>query len=171
MKWYTYLICGILMILGVFSTISLVRTFNVKSGEYGSVVIFDRAQKYETFSHFDLSGLQFETEDFVNYTLIDSDVAQDFNGIRNQYDLLFNGKPLNNLTQSAGVISGDYILSFKDMDGSVVSNVNLHIKVEYSAQATEISVTTTNDQNSISYLNASFNIDGAIVDVVVKGVK
>lgn len=171
MKWYHYLICAVLIVVGVIGSISLVQTFNVKSGEYGSVVIFDRAQDYDTFSHFDLTGIGFESEDFVNYKLTYTDVPQRIDGTKNEYGLLFNNKPLNNVTQTAGVVSGDFELNFYDLQGEVVSTAKLHVVVEYSVSATTVTITTVNQSNSISYLNVYVNVENALLDVIVKGVK
>ena len=41
MKWYHYLICGVLIVIGIFSTINLVELFSVSSQEYGSVITIE----------------------------------------------------------------------------------------------------------------------------------
>ena len=37
MKWYHYLICFALIIIGIFSSINLVKLFNVSSSDYGTI--------------------------------------------------------------------------------------------------------------------------------------
>ena len=60
MKWYSYLICCILIIIGVFCTIELIEVFSVKSGEYGSVISYQTHSDYEEFSKYDFGSIDFK---------------------------------------------------------------------------------------------------------------
>lgn len=46
MKWYCYIICAVLIVVGIFSTINLVKLFNVSSQEYGSVITIETKNNY-----------------------------------------------------------------------------------------------------------------------------
>ena len=54
----------------------------------------------------------FDTEDYVLYKNISTFGSQNFDGTKETYSLLFNGQPLNNITQTAGRINGDLSLKF-----------------------------------------------------------
>lgn len=164
MKWYTYLICGVLIIVGIFCTINLVDTFNVKGGEYGSVVIFEQ-KAYTEFSKFD-QIYDFDSTDFVNYSHVSSYAPQRFNGKKTTYDLLVNEKPVVVTSRSAGRITGYYELNFKDANADVIVTVRLDITVDYLSDQTRVTITTQNYNNSISYLNNYMNTNGLVLRVV-----
>lgn len=166
MKWKHYLICTILIIVGVVCSIELFRILDIKSGEYGSVFVYEQVNDYEEFSKFDYGIIDFATDDFVNYTSITTYANQDFDGTKNDYLLFFNGRPLNNVVQTAGKISGDLTIKFYDLDGMVIVSAKLNFTVEYLANNTKVTITTQNQDNSISYLNAYMNINGAVLKVV-----
>ena len=53
MKWYWYITCGLLIILGIFATIDVVEMFSVASKEYGTVITIETENNYEEISKFD----------------------------------------------------------------------------------------------------------------------
>ena len=169
MKWYSYIICFILIIVGTFCTIELVDLFSVQSGEYGSVISYQTQENYEEFSKFDYGTINFDTEDYVLYKNISTFGSQNFDGTKETYSLLFNGQPLNNITQTAGRINGDLSLKFYNLNGEVITTADIHFVVEYLASITKVTITITNIDNSVSYLNAYMEINGAVFKVV-KGV-
>lgn len=171
MKWYTYLLCLILIVTGAFCTVELVDLFSVQSGEYGSVISYYTQENYEEFSRFDYGTIDFDTEDFTNYINISTFGSQDFDGTKETYTMFFNGQPLNNVVQTAGRINGDLSLKFYDLNGEEITTVDIHFMVEYLASATKVTISTTNVNNSVSYLNAYMEINGAVLKVVTKGEK
>lgn len=170
MKWYTYIICFILIIVGAFCSIELVDLFSVQSGEYGSVISYQTQGDYEEFSKFDYGSIDFDTEDYITYKNISSFGFQEFDGTKEDYTLFFNGQPLNNVIQTAGRINGDLSLKFYDLNGEEITTADIHFVVEYLASATKVTTTITNLDNSLSYLNAYMEINGAVLQVVTKGV-
>lgn len=170
MKWYSYIICFILIIVGAFCTIELVDLFSVKSGEYGSVISYQTHGDYVEFSKFDYGTIDFDTEDYTTYKNISTFGAQQFDGTKEDYTLFFNGQPLNNVVQTAGRINGDLSLKFYDLNGEEITTADIHFVVEYLASATKVTITITNVDNSVSYLNAYMEINGAVLQVVTKGV-
>lgn len=169
MKWYTYIICFILIIVGAFCTIELVDLFSVQSGEYGSVISYQTQENYEEFSKFDYGTIEFDTEDYSNYKNISTYGSQKFDGTKKDYTLFFNGQPLNNVVQNAGRINGDLSLKFYDLNGEEITTADIHFMVEYLASSTKVTTTITNTNNSVSYLNAYMEINGAVLQVVTKG--
>lgn len=169
MKWYSYLICCILIIIGVFCTIELIEVFSVKSGEYGNVISYQTHSEYEEFSKYDFGSIDFQSENFIDYKNVSTFGAENFDGTKQEYTLFFNGQPLNNVVQTAGRISGNCLLKFKNLNGEDVCIADVHFVVEYLASETRITSTITNENNSVSYLNSYMEINGAVLQVVSKG--
>lgn len=169
MRWYHYILCFILIFIGIFSTIELVKLFNVKSAEYGTVITIETKNDYTEISKFDYGSLSFDTEDYVNYTNVSTFSPQEFNGRENNYTILVNGNPTSNVIINAGKITGDLTLSFYDLDGEVASIADLHILIEYYASGTKVTLTIQNFNDSVSYLTTYTNINGAVIKVVQRG--
>ena len=169
MRWYHYIICLILIIVGVFSTFNLVDIFSVKSGEYGKVFVCETPGYNSEFSRFDYGNVDLDTEDYYHYKNVSTFATQQFDGIKNVYTLYFNDQPLNNVVQTAGRISGELAIKFYDTDGEIVTTAQVNVVVEYLASATKVTMTINNDNNAVSYLNAYTEINGAILRVVLLG--
>ncbi len=171
MKWYTYVVCFVLIIVGILCSMELVKIFNVKSAEYGTFVTIETKNDYNEISRFDLGSFVFDTDDYQYFTFNAIYSPEDFNGKENNYTLLYNGQPLSNIVSSAGKISGDLIKNFYNVDGEVASTVNLHVLIEYYASGTKVSLSLTNENDSMSYMTTYSNINGAILKVVQRSEK
>lgn len=170
MKWYSYLICFILIIVGIFCSIELVDLLNVKSGEYGYPITFETQNNYEIVSRFDYGTIGFDTEDYINYSNVSVFEPTDFNGKNTEYEMFFNDTPLNNVVVSAGRISGNVDIVFYDLDGQEITTANLYFNVEYLASGTKVTTEITNTNNSVSYLNSYMELNGAVLKIMTKGV-
>ena len=169
MKWYHYIICLVLIFVGVISTFNLVDIFSAKSGEYGKVFVYETPGYDNEFSRFDYGSIDFDTEDYYQYKNVSTFATQDFDGVKNEYTLYFNDQPLNNIVQTAGRISGELTVKFYDTDGQVATTAQLNVVIEYLASATKVTMTINNDDNAVSYLNTYMEINGAILRVVLLG--
>lgn len=169
MKWYHYIICFVLIFVGIFSTMELVKLFNVKSAEYGTVITIETKNDYTEVSKFDYGSLSFDTEDYQNFTNISTFAPQDFNGKQNDYTILVNGNPTSNVIVNAGKISGDLTLTFYGLNGDAVSTAELHILIEYYASGTKVTLTLQNSNDSVAYFTTYTNINGAVIKVVQRG--
>lgn len=169
LKWYHYLICAVLIILGLFCTMNLVELFGVESNEYGKAITIETKNDYVEISKFDLGSIVFDSEDYVNFELIETYAPTEFDGKNEDYMILFNGQPLNNIQCSSGKISGDLSIVFYDLDGEQVAVSDVHISIEYYASGTTLKLTSTNNSDSMAYLTAYTNINGAVIKVVDRG--
>ena len=169
MKWYHYLLCFVLIFIGIFSSIELLKLFNVKSAEYGTVITIETKNDYTEISKFDYGSLSFDTEDYTNYTNVSTFAPAEFDGKSNNYTILFNGQPTSNVVVNAGKISGDLTICFYDLNGDVASTSDLHILIEYYASGTKVTLTMPNTNDSVAYFTTYTNINGAVVKVVQRG--
>ncbi len=169
MKWWHYLICAVLIVVGIFSSIELIEIFNVSSKEYGTAITIETKNDYEEISKFDFGSLSFDTEDYVNYTNVSTYAPIAFDGSNEDYLILFNGQPANNIVLNSGKISGSVSIAFYDLNGDVVSVADLNVIVEYYASGTKVTLSIENVNNSVSYLTTYTNINGAVLKVVKRG--
>lgn len=171
MKWYTYVICFVLIIIGILCSMELVKIFNVKSAEYGTAITIETKNDYNEISKFDLGSFVFETDDYQHFTYVATFEFAEFNGKENDYTILFNDQPLSNVVFSAGKISGDLVKCFYNTDGDIVSTADLHVLIEYYASGTKVTASLLNENDSMSYMTTYSNINGAVLKVVQRSEK
>lgn len=166
MKWYHYVICGVLIIIGIFSSIKLVELFNVSSQEYGSVITIETQNNYSEISKFDLGTITLQPTSGDNYSETITLAPEDFDGSNKDYLILFNGKPANNINSQSGQITGDMSMTFYDLQGNEITTANFNIAIQYYTTQTVITISLTNENDSVSYLSHYTNTNGAIISVV-----
>lgn len=163
MKWYSYLICLICICLGIFSTISLVSIWSTSSGVYGSFIYesIETENDYGEVAKFDYGSIPFSTEDYSTYTSKEKFEHIDFDGNEHDYVLLFNDNLCSDLQISSGKIFGKVSLNFYSTEGVLASTATLDILIEFFDVNTIFTITTTNNNSSIAYLNLYMNTNGA----------
>ena len=166
MKWYHYLICGVLIVIGIFSTMNLVELFSVSSQEYGSVITIETQNNYNEVSKFDLGTFNLTPTTENNYSEVITLAPQSFDGAGKDYLILFNGKPANNVNSKSGQISGDVSLTFYDLEGKEITTANFNVAIQYYVTQTVITISMTNENDSVSYLSNYANMNGAVFSVV-----
>ena len=166
MKWYHYLICGVLIVLGIFSSINLVELFNVSSQEYGSVITIETQNNYNEVSKFDLGTFTLQPTSGNNYSEIITLAPETFDGAGKDYLILFNGKPANTVDSKSGQISGDVSLTFYDLEGKEITTANFNVTIQYYVTQTVITISMINENDSVSYLSHHTNTTGAVISVV-----
>lgn len=168
MKWYHYLICICLILAGILSMLKLKDIFNIKSAEYGTAVTIETKNNYSEVAKFDLGVLSFTSDDNKNYAFTMTYSAKEFDGTKNNYTILFNNEPTNNVVVKAGKISSELILKFYDLDNNLSAKAKVNILVEFYAELTKVTLTTIDENNSTGFLTKSSNIFGAVIKVVEK---
>ena len=166
MKWYHYLICTVLIVVGIFSTMNLVELFSVSSQEYGTVITIETKNNYNEVSKFDLGTFTLQPTSGNNYSEIITLAPETFDGAGKDYLILFNGKPANNVDSKSGQISGDVSLTFYDLEGKEITTANFNVAIQYYVTQTVITISMTNENDSVSYLSHHTNTTGAVISVV-----
>jgi len=170
LKWYHYLICAVLIILGLFCTMNLVELFSVESKEFGKAITIETKNDYVEISKFDLGSIVFDSEDYVNFELIETYAPTEFDGKNEDYLILFNGKPANNIDSKSGQISGDISMTFYDLEGNKVTTANFNVSIQYYVTQTVITISMVNENDSVSYLTHHANTSGVVISVVERSV-
>ena len=170
MKWYHYLICAVLIVVGIFSTMNLVELFSVSSQEYGTVITIETKNNYNEVSKFDLGTFTLQPTSGNNYSEIITLAPETFDGAGKDYLILFNGKPANNVDSKSGQISGDVSLTFYDLEGKEITTANFNVAIQYYVTQTVITISMINENDSVSYLSHHTNTTGAVISVVERSV-
>lgn len=166
MKWYVYLICAVLIIVGILCSFGLVSLFDKQSLEYGQALLLNKQENYTEISKFDNSLLyDFYSEDNLNYKSKATFNNQKFDGTDKDYVITVNGQLTNDIEVSSGKISGKLVLVFYNTDGAKISTANVQILIEYLSQETRVSLAVKNEQDSVAYLNTYIDINGFVICV------
>lgn len=166
MKWYWYIVCAVLIVVGIFSSIELVEMFNVASKEYGTAITIETKNNYDEIAKYDFGTIGFESDDYINFSNVTTFAPMEFDGKDKDYILLFNDQPAINTVVTNGKVVGDVNLVFYGLEGEKVSKAELHFVVEYFASQTKVTTTITNENDSVAYLETYMGINGAILKVV-----
>lgn len=170
MKWYSYLICSLLICLGVFSLVRLTTIMKTESADYGTVITIETKNDYNEVSKFDFGYLDFTTSDKKTFSTMKSYAPEDFDGTAGNYVLLFDGNLSNNTQVINGSIRGTFDLSFYGVDGEKLSTVKLNVEIIYTATETKVLLSIDNVDDSVSYLTVYTELNGAVFKVVERSV-
>lgn len=169
LKWWVYLLCGLIIVIGVFSSIKLVNMFNVKSKEYGTVLSIETKQNLNIEAKYDLGYLDFEDNENGLFIYEVSESPIKFNGVNKEYSMLFNSEPVHDVKVFNGKIEGVLTLNFYNTDGTLITTSEVKILIEFLASETRIKFETKDIKKSNSYLYRYLDINGAQLKIVTKG--
>jgi len=169
MKWYSYLICAVLIVLGIFSTVNCVKEFSVKSSVYGSIESIETKNDYNEVFKRDISDIEFESEDDIQYVYRSQCGHVDFDGTKSEYRLLVNDSVSSEAIIKAGKIESVVDLNFYNTDGEKITTATLKILIEFLDSQTVITMSMINEYDSISYFNQYVCMNGLILKVVERG--
>jgi len=148
MKTQYKLICLCIFVLALFAGYDLYKVYSVESQVFGNVVLSKEEKVYEFAKTY--SFIIFDN----NLSFIDElPEPYKFNGTRDDYQLLINGYPCLINQVYAGYISGVFSLDFYDIDGQLGASIEITVTVQFFHDKTRIIITTTNENNAISYFN------------------
>lgn len=167
MKWYTYLICFILIIVGVFCGIELYKEIKAESYVNGSIDISNKFSQ-ESFNY-SSSSVAFYHDDYDTtdtYTFQkDLLVVDSFNGKEKTYQVILNDYILFNTEFNPGSIFSNVAIDFYDTKGNVICNADMKISIVFLSNKTQLTLATVGDKNS-SFLQQYFTDNGIRLRVV-----
>ncbi|MDY5676570.1 MAG: hypothetical protein SPK63_02095 [Eubacteriales bacterium] len=167
MKWYTYLICFILIIVGVFCGIELYKEIKAESYVNGSIDISNKFSQ-ESFNY-SSSSVAFYHDDYDTtdtYTFQkDLLVVDSFNGKEKTYQVILNDYILFNTEFNPGSIFSNVAIDFYDTEGNVICNADMKISIVFLSNKTQLTLATVGDKNS-SFLQQYFTDNGIRLRVV-----
>ena len=161
MKWYTYLICFILIVVGVFCGIELYREVKAESYINGSIDISNKFSQ-ESFNYSSTSVVFYHDlyDDTDTYSF-EKDLlkVEDFNGEKKQYKVILNDYVLVGSEINAGSIFSVVNMDFYDTNGNIVCNSTMKISIQFLSNKTQLSLATTGE-SSAKFLEQYFADNG-----------
>jgi len=167
MKWYTYLICFILIVVGVFCGIELYKEVKAESYINGSIDIsnqfsqesFNYTSSSVTFYH----DIYDETETYT----FDKELlkVEDFNGKDKEYQVLLNDYVLVDSDINAGSVFSVIYMDFYDTNGEIVCNASMNISIKFLSNKTQLTLTTVGNENA-SFFEQYFSDNGIRLKVM-----
>lgn len=167
MKWYTYLICFILVIVGTFCGIQLYKEVKAESYINGSIDISNKfSQENLNYSSTSLVFYHDLYDDTDTYSF-DQELpkVENFNGQENTYELWLNDFIILDAEFNAGSVYSTIQLDFYNEYGDILNSSTLNISVKYLSSKTQITL-STKGQESASFLEQYFKDNGIRLKVV-----
>jgi hypothetical protein len=167
MKWYTYLICFILVIVGTFCGIQLYKEVKAESYINGSIDISNKfSQENLNYSSTSLVFYHDLYDDTDTYSF-DQELpkVENFNGQENTYELWLNDFIILDAEFNAGSVYSTIQLDFYNEYGNILNSSTLNISVKYLSSKTQITL-STKGQESASFLEQYFKDNGIRLKVV-----
>ncbi len=161
MKWYWYIICVILVLLGVFCGIQLYREVKAESYVNGSIDISNKFSQ-ESFKYTNTSVVFYhDIYDETDTYLFEADCLKvdDFNGLTNTYQVVLNDYILLGSEINAGSIFTNVNLDFYDTYGEIIKSVDMQISIKFLSDKTQLTLATSGNENA-SFLEQYFSNNG-----------
>lgn len=167
MKWYTYLICFILIIVGAFCGIELYKEVKAESYINGSIDISNQFSQ-ESFNYTSSSVVFYHDiyDESDTYTF-DKELLKvdDFNGKDKEYQVILNDYVLIDSDINPGSVFSVVTMDFYDTDGNVVCNSTMNISIKFLSNKTQLTLTTIGKENA-SFFEQYFSDNGIRLKVM-----
>ena len=167
MKWYAYLICFILIVVGVFCGIALFKEVKAESYVNGSIDISNQFSQ-ENF-YYSATSLIFyhDIYDDTDTYVFDVDLpkVEDFNGIEKTYQVSLNDYILLDCDISAGSIFTTVNIDFYDTNNTILCSSLMQISIKYLSTKTQLTIATAGQENA-SFLEQYFADNGIRLKVI-----
>lgn len=167
MKWYTYIICIVLILVGTFLGIELYRDVKAESYVNGSIDISNKFTQ-ENFNYSSTSLVFYHDlyDDTNTYTFEKELVkTENFNGKDKSYEVWLNDFILLNTEFNAGSIYSVVNMDFYDEYGKVVKETEMKLSIKYLSNKTTLTLSTIGEE-SASFLEQYFSDNGIRLRVV-----
>ena len=167
MKWYTYIICFILIVVGTFFGIQLYKEVKAESYVNGSIDISNQFSQ-ESFNYSSTSLVFYhDLYDTTDTYSFDKELLKvdDFNGKDKEYKVLLNDYVLVDCDISAGSIFSVVNMDFYSTNGEIVCSSSMNISIQFLSSKTQLKITTTGQTNA-SFFEQYFTDNGIRLQVV-----
>jgi len=167
MKWYSYIICFVLILVGAFCGIELYKEIKAESYVNGSIDISNQFSQ-ESFNYSSTSVVFYHDmyDDTNTYTFeIDLKRVESFNGLEKEYRVTLNDYILVSADINAGSIFSDVAIDFYDTNGNIVCNSLMKVSIQFLSNKTQLTISTTGNTNA-SFLEQYFSDNGIRLKVI-----
>ena len=157
----------LIILIGILSAISFFKEVNKESYINGSIDISNQFSQ-ESFSYTNKAvvfykDLYSDQEEY--YFEIDLLKVDNFDGLNNEYEVMFNDYELINSKINAGLVTSVETFEFNDTTGRVIHSAELNIRIEFLNDRTSLTLKTFG-VDSASYLEQYFLDNGFKLAVI-----
>ncbi len=167
MKWYSYLICCVLIVAGAFCGLQLYKEVKAESYVNGSIDISNRFSqesfRYKSTSAVFYHDLYDDTDTY--YFETDLPKTENFDGEKNTYKVMLNDYVLFNAEVNAGSVYADVCIDFYDTQGQIVNSANMSVSVKFLSNKTQLTLATIGNENA-RFLEQYFSDNGLRLQII-----
>ena len=165
MKWYSYIICFILIGLGCFFGVQFYNDVTAMSYTNGSINISNQFSQ-ESFFYSNNAVVFYPTATEEAYTFeIELVKTEGFDAERKEYELVLNDFKLIDTTFKAGAVISDVYMDFYDVEGNEMCNGEMSIRILFLSGKTQLKLSCP-DVESATYFEQYFNDNGIRLAVI-----
>ncbi len=165
MKWYSYIICSFLILVGCFFGIKFYQDLTATSYVNGSIDITNKFSQ-DSFYYVNSSVVFYPTENSEAYAFeIDCLETENFDGERKEYKVVLNNYILTDTTITGGSISSVIKMDFYDVDGKLLHNAEMNLLIRFLSEKTQLKLSCA-DQTSATYFENYFSDNGIRLGVI-----
>lgn len=162
-----YVLAFVIIVAGVFCGIRLYKEVKAESYINGSIDISNRFTQ-ESFNYSSTSVVFYhDLYDETNTYTFEKDLLKvdDFDGTKNNYQLVLNDYVLLDTSISAGTVFSTLYIDFYNTDGEIVCSAYMDISIKFLSNKTVLSFATQGNENA-SFLEQYFADNGIRLRVI-----
>lgn len=167
MKWYSYLICCVLIVLGVFCAIQLYKEVKATSYVNGSIDISNRFSQ-ESFKYTSTSAVFYhDLYDDTDTYYFEKDLlkTENFDGEKKTYKVMLNDYVLFNADINAGSVFAVVTIDFYDTQGQLLQSADMNVSVKFLNNKTQLTLATIGNANA-KFLEQYFSDNGLRLQII-----
>lgn len=167
MKWYSYLICCVLIVVGVFCGLQLYKEVKAESYVNGSIDISNRFSQ-GSFKYTSTSAVFYhDLYDDTNTFYFDKQLlkTENFDGEKKTYKVMLNDYVLFNAEINAGSVFANVTIDFYDTQGQLVRSSDMNISVKFLSNKTQLTFATVGSANA-QFLEQYFSDNGLRLQII-----
>lgn len=167
MKWYSYLICCVLIVAGVFCGLQLYKEVKAESYVNGSIDISNRFSQ-ESFKYTSTSAVFYhELYDDTDTYYFEKALlkTENFDGEKKTYKVTLNDYVLFNAEINAGSVYSTVTIDFYDTQGQLVRSADMNVSVKFLSNKTQLTLATVGSANA-QFLEQYFADNGLRLQII-----
>lgn len=148
MKWWQWIICLIIIVVGAFCAVDTVKYLTASSKTFGDYKYVP--SNYIEFFEEDMQSLALEDADGDGYYTYSKKIRHiDFDGTQKNYELLVNDVICYSNEVNAGAIKAVLKLDFKTVENTINGSCTVNITVAFYESGTQITIGVQDDNNAL----------------------
>ncbi len=167
MKWWGYLICFVLIIVGVICGIQLYKEVKATSYVNGSIDISNRFSQ-ESFRYTSTSAVFYhDLYDDTDTYYFEKDLlkTENFDGAKKTYKVMLNDYVLFNAEIKAGSVFAVVTIDFYDTQGQLLQSADMNVSVKLLNNKTQLTLATVGNANA-KFLEQYFSDNGLRLQII-----